>query len=97
MRIVSLYKIPKPTGRIKAEFCIDFGIILIRGCKLIEGDRGQLWAAMPSKEYTDKQGKRKFAGVVEITDTKIMDVITNAAREVFYNNKKDSDNYELSS
>jgi DNA-binding cell septation regulator SpoVG len=94
MKVVNLYKIPNATGRIKATFSIDFGIILVRDCKLIENGNGQLWAAMPNRSYMEN-GQKKFAGIVQIKDTKIMDVITNAAREVYEAGQMNGVNYEL--
>ena len=94
MRIINLWKISKAPGRIKATFSIDFGILIIRDCKLIEGDRGELWAAMPNRTYTEN-GVKKFAGIVQIKETKIMDVITNAARDVYDRGKKDGVECEI--
>jgi len=93
MRIINLRKIERKPGerggRIKAEFSIDFGHLIVNGCKLIEGNNG-LWAAMPSRSY-EVNGQKKFAGVVQIKDTKIMDVITNAARDAY--EKGDNESY----
>jgi DNA-binding cell septation regulator SpoVG len=94
MKIVNLYKIPNTPGRIKATFSIDFGILLIRDCKLISGQDGDLWAAMPNRSYMEN-GQKKFAGIVQIKDTKIMDVITNAARELFESGGMSGVEYEI--
>jgi DNA-binding cell septation regulator SpoVG len=94
MKIVNLYKAPGVGGRIRATFAIDFGIILIRDCKLIAGDKGELWVAMPNRSYMEG-GQKKFAGIVQIKDTKILDVITNAARDVFYSGKADGLEHEI--
>jgi DNA-binding cell septation regulator SpoVG len=82
MKVVNLYRLNNPTGRIKATFNLDFGILIVRECKLIEGSDGRLWAAMPSRSYMEN-GKKIFAGIVAIKNDRVMDVITNAAREVY--------------
>jgi DNA-binding cell septation regulator SpoVG len=96
MKICEMYKIKNPTGKIKATFTIDFGHILVRDCKLIEGGNPEaLWAAMPSRQYTDSNGAKKFAGIVQIKDTHIMDVITSAAREVYLKGDKEGDDVRI--
>lgn len=88
MRVINLYRLNNPNGRIKAQFSLDFGILIVRDCKLIEDGKGGLWAAMPSRSYMEN-GQKKFAGIVMIKDDRIMDVITNAAREVYDANKRE--------
>lgn len=82
MKVINLYRLNNPNGRIKATFQLDFGILIIRDCKLIEDGKGTLWAAMPSRSYMEN-GQKKFAGIVSIKDDRIMEVITQAAREVY--------------
>lgn len=94
MKIIDMHRIKNPQGKIRAFFAIDFGHILVRDCKLIQGADG-LWAAMPNLRYKDKNGQEKFAGIVQIKDTKIMDVITNAARDLYEASGKEGENVEL--
>ncbi|RPI52219.1 MAG: hypothetical protein EHM49_05960 [Deltaproteobacteria bacterium] len=97
MQIINLRKIERNPaergGKIKAVFDIDFGHILVRGCKLIEGSNG-LWAAMPSRTYLDK-GQKKWESVVQIKDTKIMDVLTHGAREIYEKGDKEGERQEI--
>lgn len=88
MKVINLYRLNNPQGRIKATFQLDFGILIIRDCKLMDDGKGGLWAAMPSQSYIEN-GVKKFAGIVAIKDEKIMDVISNAAMEVYETNKRE--------
>lgn len=83
MKIVNLQKVNQGNGNpnTKAIFDVDFGIMVIPNWKLRSDSKGFLWAVTPR----DRTGKM---GAVRIKDHKIMDVITNAAREVYEMDKR---------
>ena len=60
----------------KAIFDVDFKIMVVPDWKLMSDRKGGLWAAAPRKN----NGRD---GAIRITDTKIMDVITAQARDVY--------------
>lgn len=72
----------KPVG----EFRCYFDLILrpwgiwIYGCKLFQGDKGNLWARFPARTY-QHNGQSKWGPVVEIEDAKLRDKIALCARE----------------
>lgn len=88
IKIVGMFK-RQGEGKIKAFFNFEIGSILIRDAKLIQGESG-LWAAMPSKEYTARDGQKKWAGVVQINDEALMDKISKMASQ-YYNGETPQD------
>lgn len=90
MKVLNLFKTSNG-GKIKAFFSVDLGPLTIRDVKLIEGNDGGLWAAMPSKEYTNKQGEKKWAGVVQVTNQALMDKISELGCKA-YNGETAEDN-----
>jgi DNA-binding cell septation regulator SpoVG len=47
------------SGKLRAFFSVEWpDKMVIRDCKLIESDNGELFAAMPSRQYEDKNGQR---------------------------------------
>jgi len=49
---------------------------------------------MPSRTYLDK-GQKKWESVVQIKDTKIMDVLTHGAREIYEKGDKEGERQEI--
>jgi DNA-binding cell septation regulator SpoVG len=88
MKIVGMFK-RQGEGKIKAFFNIEIGPLVIRDVKLIQGETG-LWAAMPSKEYTAKDGQKKWAGVVQVNDEALMEKISIMASK-YYNGEASQD------
>lgn len=77
MKIVNMQRINQGKENLtKAIFDIDFGVMVIPDWKLMSDRKGGLWVVVPR----DRTGK---TGSVRIKDTKIMDIITNAARELY--------------
>jgi hypothetical protein len=72
----------------KAIFDVDFKVMVVPDWKLMSDRKGGLWAAAPRKN----NGRD---GAVRITDPKIMDVITHAAREVFESGGKEGGDVAL--
>jgi hypothetical protein len=89
MKIVNMQRINQDKDNLtKAVFDIDFGIMVIPDWKLMSDRKGGLWAVVPR----DRTGKM---GAVRIKDHKIMEVITQAARDVFDCGKKNGVECEI--
>jgi DNA-binding cell septation regulator SpoVG len=57
-------------GTLKALVSIRLlGVVVIRGCKIIQQPGQRAWFALPSSEYVGKDGERKFSPVVELPET----------------------------
>ncbi len=60
----------RDTGSMKATVAVSIptllGTITIEGFKVIENDIGKPWVSLPSKDYTGKDGKRKFQKLLEL-------------------------------
>ena len=77
MKIVNLQRINDGNGNLtKALFDIDFGILVVPDWRLMSDGKGGLWPVVPR----DRTGK---VGAVRIKDDKIMEVIGQAARDVY--------------
>lgn len=86
MEIVNLTKNTKG-GAVKAFFSVEWpDKLIIRDCKLVESKKGELFAAMPSRQY-EHNGEKKWTSIVEIYDEKVLDKITAAARQAYDNEK----------
>lgn len=94
MKVLNLFKLPGTGGKIKAFFTIDLGPLTIRDVKLIESENG-LWAAMPSKEYTDKRGEKKWAGVVQVSNQGLMDKISELGRKAYNGETAEEDDMDI--
>lgn len=92
MKIVGMFK-RQGEGKIRAFFNFEIGPLVVRDAKLIQGETG-LWAAMPSKEYTAKDGTKKWAGVVQINDEALMEKISKMAAAA-YNGETTEDNSDI--
>lgn len=75
----------KTDGKVKAFFSLEWpDKMVIRDCKLIEGNNGELFAAMPSRQYTDKKtGDQKWTSIVQILDDALLEKISVLAREEY--------------
>jgi DNA-binding cell septation regulator SpoVG len=82
MKIAGMFKSSK-NGKIKAFFNIETDKIELKGFKLIENDKGELWAAPPSKEYLDKDGNKKYETIIRIKDKVLFDKISDLARQEY--------------
>jgi len=77
-------------GKLRAFFnlkLLQYDII-VRDCKLIEGNDGQLFAATPSRQY-EKDGETKYAPVVEATSQERRQAITELARQAYHKDEPD--------
>jgi DNA-binding cell septation regulator SpoVG len=72
-------------GKTKAFFSVEFpGNLTINDCKLIEGKNG-LFAGMPSRKYTARDGTEKYQSIVYV-EQGLLHKITVAA-ELEYQGK----------
>lgn len=92
MKIVGMFK-RQGEGKIKAFFNVEIGPLVIRDAKLIQSETG-LWAAMPSKEYTARDGQKKWAGIVQINDEALMAKISELASKA-YNGEAAQDDSDI--
>lgn len=77
IKISSMNKVDN--GKIKAFFTVDLkDKLVIRDCKLIDGDKG-LFVAMPSRQYDAKDGTKKWTNIVQVLDIVLMEKIQAAA------------------
>lgn len=89
MKIVNLQRINQGnTGLTKAIFDIDFGVMVIPDFKLMSDKKGGLWVVVPRS----RSGKD---GAIRVKDHEFLEVITQAAREVYEGKGKQGINYEL--
>jgi DNA-binding cell septation regulator SpoVG len=54
-------------GNIRAFVTIKIGEVTIHGLKVVQAPGQAAWCALPSKEYTSREGQRRFAPIIEIT------------------------------
>lgn len=83
MEIINLRKMTG-SGKLRAFFDLETPKMIIRGMKLLEGNDGNLWVGPPSREYTNKDGEKKWSYVVEITDADLRNKISSLAREAYH-------------
>lgn len=70
-------------GKVVAFFSVEWpGKMTVNDCKLVAGQHG-LFAGMPSREYTDKQGQKKYQSIVYV-EQDLLNRISKAA-EAEYN------------
>lgn len=82
-------------GKLKAFFAVEWpDKLVIRDCKLIESDKGELWAAMPSRQY-EHNGEKKWTSIVQILDQAILDKITMLARQAYHGGAERQDDIPL--
>ena len=81
MEILNLKKVEK--GKLRAFFDLETPKLTIYGCKLLEGQDGNLWAAMPTREF-QHNGEKKWAPIIKITDEGLLDKISQLARETYH-------------
>lgn len=81
MKINDFRKVDK--GKLRAFFSIEWpDKLIIYDMKLMENDKGELWAATPARQY-EKDGVKKWAPIVRILDHGIIEKITMLARKAY--------------
>lgn len=94
MKVLNLFKINNG-GKIKAFYSIDLGPLTIRDVKLVEGNAGELWAAMPSKEYNNKKGEKKWSGIIQVSNQALMDKISELGRKAYNGETAEEDDVDI--
>ena len=83
MQITSMFKV-KNGGKLKATFTVDTEKIELRNFKLLENDKGELWATPPSESYQDKKTQeKKWTYHYRIKDRVLLDKITDLAKQEY--------------
>ena len=83
MEIKYLTKLTKP-GKIRAFFTVEFpDKMIIRDCKLIQNEDGSFFVGLPSRKYTDRDGKEKWTNIVEILDADLKTRISEMAKQEY--------------
>lgn len=83
MQITHMYRV-KNGGNLKATFTVDTPKVEFRNFKLLENDKGELWASPPSEPYEDKKTKeKKWTYHYRIKDRVLLEKITDLARQEF--------------
>ena len=54
-------------GKLIGVFDVEMGAIRIIGAKLFRKDDGSRWIGFPSKEWTDRNGAKQYADIIEWT------------------------------
>jgi hypothetical protein len=52
-------------GKLIGVFDVEIGAIRIIGAKLFRKDDGAHWIGFPSKEWTDRNGTKQYAPIIE--------------------------------
>jgi DNA-binding cell septation regulator SpoVG len=55
-------------GTLRALVSIRVGPVIIHDCKIIRQENQKPWFALPSREFTGKDGERKFSPAVELPE-----------------------------
>jgi DNA-binding cell septation regulator SpoVG len=54
-------------GNVRAYVSVRLGGVTIHGCKIVAQPGRTPWLAMPDKSWKDKEGRTKYAPVVELS------------------------------
>ena len=79
MIIKNLFRTKDPASKVKCFFTVETSRFTINDCKLCVGKDSSLFVAMPSKEYTDRAGVKKWQSTVILRDDDLRNRITQAA------------------
>lgn len=90
MEIKNLRKISKEGSKIKAFFSIETKNFTINDMKLVEGSKG-IFVAFPSREYTDRQGQKKFQPIIWVKDVDFIKAVNDEALKIYNGGTQKSD------
>lgn len=83
MLIKNMRRISNGNSKIKAFFSVEWpGKFTLNEFKLVEGEKG-IFIAAPSREYTDKTGKKKYQPLVYLESEELRDKIQTAALQAY--------------
>lgn len=86
MQIKHLTKINKEGSKTRAFFSIETKNFIINDVRLVEGPNGGLFAALPSREYVNKKGEKKYQPIIWIKDLDVIKAISEEAVRVYNGN-----------
>jgi DNA-binding cell septation regulator SpoVG len=82
MEIKHMHKITKEGSKIKAFFSVETKNFIINDMKLVKGEKG-IFAAFPSREYTDNKGQKKYQPIIWCKDTDFIKAISDEAMRIY--------------
>ena len=92
MEIKHLYKVNKDGSSLKAIFTVDTEKVEFKGFRLMENDKGELWATPPAESYEDKKTKeKKWSYHYRIKDRVLLDKITDLAKNEYFKDNQHVD------
>ena len=56
------------TGNLKGFVSVKIGGLTIHSIRVIQQDGQQPWVSLPQQEYQGKDGKKKYAPIIELPD-----------------------------
>ena len=57
------------SGNLKAFVSVNIGgKLTIHSCRIIQQPNQQPWVSLPQREWTDKDGNKHFAPLIEVSD-----------------------------
>ena len=59
---------PIDKGNLRAFVSVRLGGVTIHDCRVIQQQGQAAWVSMPQREYTDKQGQKKYSAIVELSE-----------------------------
>ena len=66
------------SGNLKAFVSVNIGgKLTIHSCRIIQQPNQQPWVSLPQREWTDKDGNKHFAPLIEVSD-KVKNAIQEA-------------------
>jgi len=92
--IKNMNKFNKEGNKTKAFFSVDTKNFTINDCKLVEGTNG-LFVSMPSREYVNAKGEKKFQPIIWIKDVDFIKAINDEAVKVYYVNQNPPDESDI--
>lgn len=79
-------------GKLKATFTVDTPKVEFRNFKLLENDKGELWASPPTESYVDKKtNEKKWTYHYRFKDRVLLDKITDLAKQEYFKDTKEID------
>ena len=56
------------TGNLKGFVSVKIGSLTIHGLRIVQQQGQTAWVSLPQSEYSGKDGKKKYASIVEVPD-----------------------------
>jgi len=72
LEVVAIKPLAK-AGNLKAFVSVRFGEVIVHDLKIVQQPGQQPWVSLPQREY-EKDGQKKYAAIVELTEPLRRDV-----------------------